>query len=122
MESDKREVITERNKASGSKGAEALRRTSVIARSGSTQPSVHAESERLLSIFLSPQPKCLQTCWTYWIFLLLRGPWLSQQRKRILDSLWQSVQHLHRRDRDCWRIDDLFGSGEFTVFAKLVIQ
>ena len=74
MELDKREVITERNNTSGSKGAEALRRTSVIAQSGSTQPSVHAESERLLSIFLSPQPKFL---WTCRIFLLLRGPWPS---------------------------------------------
>src|SRR6202044_13087 len=80
-ESDRREVITERNKASGLKGAEALRQTSLIARSGSTQPSVRAESERLLSIFLSPQPKFLRLCR---IFLLLHGLWLLQQRKRIL--------------------------------------
>ena len=73
-ESDKREVVTERNKASGLKGADALRRTSLIAQSGSTQPSVRAGSERLLSIFLSPQPKYLRTCQT---FLLLRGPWPS---------------------------------------------
>ena len=86
-ESDKREVITERNKASGLKGAEALRRTSLIARSGSTQPSVRAESERLLPIFLSPQPKFLRLCRTCRIFLLLHGLWLSQQRKRILDIL-----------------------------------
>ena len=61
-ELDKREVITERNRASGSKGAEALRQTSVIARSGSMQPSAHAEFGRLLSIFLSLQPKFLWTC------------------------------------------------------------
>ena len=62
MESDKREVITERNRASGSKGVEALRRTSIIAWSGSTQPSARVEFGRLLSIFLSLQPKLLQTC------------------------------------------------------------
>src|ERR1700729_4383504 len=107
MELDKREVRTERNKASGSKGVEALRRTSVIARSGSTQPSVCAESERLLSIFLTPQPKFLWPCRTCRIFLLLHGLWLSQQRKRILDILWQSVLRLHRRDRDCWQIYEL---------------
>ena len=61
-ESDKREVITERNRASGSKGAEALRQTSVIAQSGSMQPSACAEFRRLLSIFLSLQPKFLRTC------------------------------------------------------------
>src|ERR1700734_37206 len=105
--SDRREVITERNKASGLKGAEALRRTSLIARSGSTQPSVRAESKRLLSIFLSPQPKFLRPCRTCRIFLLLHGLWLSQQRKRILDILWQSVLRLHRRDRDYWQIDEL---------------
>ena len=43
-------VVTERNKASGSKGVKALRRTS-IAQLGSTQPMVRAESERLLTIF-----------------------------------------------------------------------
>ena len=62
MELDKREVITERNRASGSKGAEALRRTSVTARLGSTQPSACAEFGRLLSIFLSLQLKLLRTC------------------------------------------------------------
>ena len=61
-ESDKREVITERNRASGSKGVEALRQTSVIAQSGSTQPSARVEFRRLLSIFLSLQPKLLRTC------------------------------------------------------------
>jgi hypothetical protein len=57
MKADNKEVVMERNKASGSQGAEALRQTSVTAQSGSMQPMVHAESERLLSIFLSLQPE-----------------------------------------------------------------
>jgi hypothetical protein len=47
---DIREVITERNKVSGSKGAEALRQTSLIAQSGSMQPMVRVESKELLSV------------------------------------------------------------------------
>jgi hypothetical protein len=48
MRVDIKEVVTERKRASGSKGAEALRQTSVTARSGSTQPMVRVESKRLL--------------------------------------------------------------------------
>ena len=76
-------VVTERNKASVLKGAEALRRTSV-ARSGSMQPMVRAESERLLTIFLSPQP---EESPIYWTFLSLHVLWLSKWRKRISDIL-----------------------------------
>ena len=89
-------VVTERNKASGLKGAEALRRTSV-ARSGSMQPMVRAESKRLLTIFLSPQPEEPPI---YQTFLSLHNLLLSKQRKRILDILWQYVLHLRRRGKD----------------------
>ena len=99
IKAGKRVVVTERNKASGLKGADALRRTSVIARLGSTQPMVRAESKRLLSIFSSPQPEFFLACRTS---LLPSGLWLSQQRMRILDNLLRCVLHLHRKDRGCW--------------------
>ena len=54
----KSEVVTDRNRALGSKGAEALRRTSSIARSISLQPEVHVGSKRLLPIFSHPQQVC----------------------------------------------------------------
>ena len=92
-------VVMERNKASGLKGVEALRRTSV-ARLGSTQPMVCVESERLLTIFLSPQ---LEESPIYWTFLSLHVLWLSKQKKRILDILWQYVLHLHRKGKDYLR-------------------
>jgi hypothetical protein len=101
-----RDVVTERNKASGSKGAAALRRTSVIARLGSTQPMVRAESERLLSIFSSPQPEQSLACRTS---LLLRGLWLLRRRKRTSGILWRCVLHLRR-------------VGKFTIFSDLVAQ
>ena len=92
-------VVTERNKASVLKGAEALRRTSV-ARLGSTQPMVRAESERLLTIFSSPQP---EEFLIYRTFLLLHNLWLLRWRKRILDILWQYVLHLHKKGKDYWQ-------------------
>ena len=92
-------VVTERNKASGLKGAEALRRTSV-ARSGSTQPMVRAESKRLLTIFSSPQP---EESPIYRTFLSLHVLWLSKRRKRILDILWRYVLHLRRKGKDYWQ-------------------
>jgi len=49
------EVVTGKNRALGSKGAAALRRTSSIARSISSQPEVRAGSKRLLSIFSRPR-------------------------------------------------------------------
>ena len=52
------EVVTGKNRALGSKGAAALRRTSSIARSISSQPEVRAGSKRLLSIFSRPQRVC----------------------------------------------------------------
>src|SRR6202040_4339844 len=47
------EVVTGKNRALGSNGAAALRRTSSIARSMSSQPEVRAVSKRLLSIFFA---------------------------------------------------------------------
>ena len=88
-------VVTERNKVSGLKGAEVLRQTS-IAWSGSMQPTVHAESERLLTIFLSPQLESP----IYQTFLLLHVLLLSKRRKRILDILWRYVLHLRRKGKD----------------------
>ena len=97
-------VVTERNKVSGSKGAEALRWTSITAQSGSTQPMVHAESKGLLTIFLSPQPEESLVSQT---FPLLRDLWLSTWRKRILDILWQYVLHLCRKGKDYLQSDEL---------------
>ena len=88
--------VTERNKASVLKGAEALRRTS-IARSGSTQPMVRVESERLLTIFSSPQ---LEESPIYRTFLSLHVLWLLKRRKRISDILWQYALHLRRKGKD----------------------
>ena len=57
----KSEVVTDKNRALGSKGAEALRRTSSIAWSRSLQPEVRVGSKRLLPIFLRPRRVCRQT-------------------------------------------------------------
>ena len=92
-------VVTERNKVSVLKGAEALRRTSV-ARSGLTQPMVCAESKRLLTIFSSPQP---EESLIYWTFLSLHVLWLLKQRKRISDILWRYVLHLRRKGKNYWQ-------------------
>ena len=54
----KSEVVTGKNRALGSKGAEALRRTSSIAWSILSQPEVHAGSKRLLPIFSRPWWVC----------------------------------------------------------------
>ena len=54
----KSEVVTGKNRALGSKGAEALRRTSSIAWSIFSQPEVRAGSKSLLPIFLRPQWVC----------------------------------------------------------------
>ena len=48
-------VVTGRNKASDWKGADTLSRNSSVAQWGSTQPFSHAQSKRLLKLFL-----CLQ--------------------------------------------------------------
>ena len=55
------EVVTGKNRALGSNGTAALRRTSSIARSISSQPEVRAVSKRLLSIFLRPRRVCRRT-------------------------------------------------------------
>ena len=52
------EVVTGKNRALGSKGAEALRRTSSIARPILSQPEVRAGSKRLLPIFSRPRWVC----------------------------------------------------------------
>ena len=57
----KSEVVTGKNRALGSKGAEALRRTSSIARSRSSQPEVRPGSKRLLLIFSRPRWVCRRT-------------------------------------------------------------
>ena len=54
----KSEVVTGKKRALGSKGAEALRRTSSIARSILSQPEVRAGCKRLLPIFSHPQRVC----------------------------------------------------------------
>src|ERR1700676_1069 len=54
-------VVTGRYKVSDSKGAAALSLTSFGTRIRSMQPLVHAESERLLSIFSSLQRSCCRT-------------------------------------------------------------
>ena len=54
------EVVTGKNRALGSKGAAALRRTSSIARSISSQPEVRLGSKRLLQ-WLKKLPQCLLT-------------------------------------------------------------
>ena len=60
---------------------------------------VRAESERLLTIFSSPQP---EESPIYQTFLSLHVLWLSKQRKRISDILWQYVLHLCRKGKDYW--------------------
>ena len=116
-------VVTERNKVSGSKGAEALRWTSVIARSGSTQPMDCAESKRLLTIFSSPQ---LEESPVFQTFLLLHDLWLLRWRKRISGILWLYVLHLRRKGKDCLQSDVLVPQqwvySEFTVFSDFVVQ
>ena len=56
----KSEVVTGKNRALGSKGAEALRQTSSIAWSILSQPEVRAGSKRLLPIFSCPRRVCCQ--------------------------------------------------------------
>ena len=51
MRVDVKEVVMERKRASGSKGAEMLRRTSITAQSGSTQPMVSVQSPKGCSLF-----------------------------------------------------------------------
>ena len=79
------EVVTERKRASGLKGAEALRQTSLFAWLGSKQPKVRAEIKRRVFFFLHPQlvrcqtwfrAELLQLCswlcgggWILWTFL-----------------------------------------------------
>ena len=49
-------MVTGRKRVSGSKGAEVLRQTSLVAQLGLMQPKVHVEIKRLLStIFLHLQ-------------------------------------------------------------------
>ena len=64
----KSEVVTDRKRASGLKGAEALRQTSSIAQSRPAQPEVRVGSKRLLLIFLRPQRVCF---WTLFVQLFL---------------------------------------------------
>ena len=75
-------VVTERNKVSVLKGAEALSRTSV-ARLGSMQPMVCVEFERLLTIFSSPQP---EESPIYRTFLSLHVLWLLDRKSTRLNS------------------------------------
>jgi len=61
IKSDISEVVTDRYKASESKGAAALSLTSFGTRLRSMQPFVRVKSERLLSIFSSLQRSCCRT-------------------------------------------------------------
>ena len=99
------EVVTGSKRASGLKGAEVLRRTSLVAWLGSMQPKVCAEIKRLLSIFLHPQLVCCQT-W-FWAGLLQLFPWLLRQRMKFMDILWQYVLLLHRKGINCLQSDVL---------------
>src|ERR1700722_17451000 len=65
-------VLMDRKRASGSKGAEALRQTTSIAWSRSAQPEVRAGSKRLVHIFSRFQRVCFWTAsrvYPVWLFL-----------------------------------------------------
>src|ERR1700693_4938190 len=96
IKNDISEVVTERYKASDSKGAAALSLTSFGTQIRSTQPLVCAESERLLYIFSSRQRRCCRTssrvCPQRSRLLLLR------RRRKISDIPLRCVLLLHKRD------------------------
>src|ERR1700722_17374857 len=104
------EVVTGKNRALGSKGAAALRRTSSIARSISSQPEVRAGSKRLLSIFLRPQRVCRDLCGSSFSFhsfgtILCCMPNSTAEQTQIIGESTRSL-----------------GWGKFSILTKFLPQ